>query len=97
VRRVGCGSWPSYDPRRHLLVNGLLVADSFVLELFDEPGVEVAGARAEHPVGHGPRSGPLGLKLLRQAFVLIQRSHSRGVFRHSSDARDPADVTHPVC
>jgi len=47
----------------------------------------------EHPVGHRPQVGTLGLKLLRQPFVFVHRSHSLVSFRHSNDERNLTGVT----
>jgi len=49
--------------------------------------------RTEHPVGHRPQVGTLGLEPLRQPVMFFHRSHSLVVVRHSSDVGNPADVT----
>ena len=56
-------------------------------------GVVRLAQGAEHPVGHRPQVGPVGLELLRQPLVLVHRSHSLVAFRHSSDEGNPTDVT----
>ena len=56
-------------------------------------GVVRLAQRAEHPVGHRPQVGAVGLEPLRQPVVFVHRSHSSVAFRHSSDGRNPADVT----
>ena len=56
-------------------------------------GVVRLAQRAEHPVGDRPEVGPVCLELLSQAVVFVHRSHSSVAFRHSSDERNPADVT----
>jgi hypothetical protein len=56
-------------------------------------GVFRFAQRAQHAVGHRPHPAALGLELLRQSFLLVHRSHSFVVFRHSSDERNPSDLT----
>ena len=80
---------------RYALVGGVgipinLVALAVFLYLH---GVVCLAQGVEHPVGHRPQVGPLGLKLLRQPFVFVHRSHSLVAFRHCSDEPNRADVT----
>jgi len=49
--------------------------------------------RPEHPIGHCPQAGPVGLELLCQPFVLVHWSHSLVAIRHRGDERNQVDVT----
>jgi hypothetical protein len=40
--------------------------------------------------------GPVGLEPVRQPVALVHRSHPFVAFRHSSDERNPADVTKEI-
>ena len=80
---------------RYALVGGVgipinLVALAVFLYLH---GVVCLAQGVEHPVGHRPQVGPLGLKLLRQPFVFVHRSHSLVSVRRRNDEQNPPDVT----
>ena len=47
-------------------------------------GVVRLAQRAEHPVGHRPQVGAVGLEPLRQPVVFVHRSHSLAACRHDS-------------
>ena len=59
-------------------------------------GVVRLAQRAEHPVGHRPQVGALGLESLRQHFPIVNGHSLRSHFVIIVDGRNPADVTEEV-
>ena len=56
-------------------------------------GVVRLGAGTEHPVRHPLQMAPVRLELLGQPTVIVHSSHILVGSRHTSDGREPADVT----
>jgi len=71
----------------------VLLSAAIVLVYTFLGGVVRLAQRTEHPVGHSPHVGAVGLEPLRQPLVFVHRSHSLVALRHSGGERNPADVT----
>src|SRR5258707_228371 len=91
--RVARAQHVEADPRDHRRQPSAQVLDAARVGAAEvEPGllygVVRLGERAEHPVGHRPQAGAVGLELLRQPFVFVHQFYSFILFSHNSDERD---------